>query len=486
MLERSLTTSDGRRRRRRATYFPTWYAPAAAGRLGQAAPAAAQRRARRPVLGVGRRRTSARCWRPSARSATRRSPRVRAPAAAVSARAAASAAARRAAEAGAPAAASETGRSSVAGRGRHRRKISRWSVEWPRGKSPPAIRPSRTIGAGRPSLPRIFVRIKQLVVVVALDARPGRLQQQQQLESPEHSTGSRVVVRDRHWPPAAPAVRAATRRPSAAPSSARQQSVSTSATSSAAPTGRPLRRPASLHTEAPTALSADWTTLQAHDSDFTFKFPPTWDKLYGAFVFTTSSLVDPKRSPRRACRRPTRRGRTSCAPRQRPPERQRPHRAGRHVGPETIFERQVKRFGAITDVKIVDNGTDGLHRRRAGDGRVVHVQQGPDLPGELVHGPRRAAVRLPVAGAKGPGARRTSSARCADLAVVGQHPRRHAAPAAIRRGAERGAERTQRGRPRSCWRASPRRSIPRPRPPTPRTSSPRSRRPRPRSTRCSR
>jgi hypothetical protein len=44
--------------------------------------------------------------------------------------------------------------------------------------------------------------------------------------------------------------------------------------------------------EAPTAASANWSTLQSHDGDYTLKYPANWDKLYGAFVFNTSSLID--------------------------------------------------------------------------------------------------------------------------------------------------------------------------------------------------
>jgi hypothetical protein len=46
--------------------------------------------------------------------------------------------------------------------------------------------------------------------------------------------------------------------------------------------------------EAPTAASTGWSILQAHDGDFSLKYPGGWDRIYGAFVFTTSTLLDAK------------------------------------------------------------------------------------------------------------------------------------------------------------------------------------------------
>jgi hypothetical protein len=40
-------------------------------------------------------------------------------------------------------------------------------------------------------------------------------------------------------------------------------------------------------------VSASWNTVQSHGNDYTFKFPTTWDKVYGSPPFITSSLLDP-------------------------------------------------------------------------------------------------------------------------------------------------------------------------------------------------
>ncbi len=45
--------------------------------------------------------------------------------------------------------------------------------------------------------------------------------------------------------------------------------------------------------ESPTFLSSGWASLDAHDNDYSFRYPSDWDRLYGAFVFDTASLVDP-------------------------------------------------------------------------------------------------------------------------------------------------------------------------------------------------
>jgi hypothetical protein len=78
--------------------------------------------------------------------------------------------------------------------------------------------------------------------------------------------------------------------PSASGTATASGSGAPSATASGS--GAPSATAAACTPEAPTALSANWGKLQAHDNDYSFKFPATWDKLYGAFVFNTSSLLD--------------------------------------------------------------------------------------------------------------------------------------------------------------------------------------------------
>lgn len=69
-------------------------------------------------------------------------------------------------------------------------------------------------------------------------------------------------------------------------------------TSSTAPSGATSGSPATSAAaqtctpDAPTALSKDWVVLKSHDGDYSYSYPSTWEKLYGAFVFKTSSLVD--------------------------------------------------------------------------------------------------------------------------------------------------------------------------------------------------
>lgn len=38
-------------------------------------------------------------------------------------------------------------------------------------------------------------------------------------------------------------------------------------------------------------MSSGWATLQAHDHDYSFAYPSTWQSMYGAFVFDTATLV---------------------------------------------------------------------------------------------------------------------------------------------------------------------------------------------------
>ena len=92
-------------------------------------------------------------------------------------------------------------------------------------------------------------------------------------------------------PTSAASAAPATDAPSVAPSTAASQAPATSA-ASAAPTGTTAPTAAGACTpEAPTATSKDWNLLEAHNGEFTFKYPPSWDKLYGAFVFKTKNLL---------------------------------------------------------------------------------------------------------------------------------------------------------------------------------------------------
>ena len=43
---------------------------------------------------------------------------------------------------------------------------------------------------------------------------------------------------------------------------------------------------------APTDISKGWSVLNAHNGDFSFSYPSDWEKVYGAFPFKTSSLID--------------------------------------------------------------------------------------------------------------------------------------------------------------------------------------------------
>ena len=87
--------------------------------------------------------------------------------------------------------------------------------------------------------------------------------------------------------PTATAAPTPTPAPSPTPSSTPRPTPS----SPPRPTPRPTPRPCTP--EAPTELSAEWKTLDAHDGDVVFKYPPEWEALYGAFPFRTTSLLDP-------------------------------------------------------------------------------------------------------------------------------------------------------------------------------------------------
>lgn len=106
--------------------------------------------------------------------------------------------------------------------------------------------------------------------------------------------------------------------------------------------------------EPPTALSANWTTLTAHDADYQMKFIGTWDKLYGAFVFDTTSLIDPQTFAETGLPDNSQ----TRADLVRSPGNGLPN-ASVLVVPgvvsdlATIFARQVERFRAIADIKIL-------------------------------------------------------------------------------------------------------------------------------------
>src|SRR4051794_29411362 len=81
---------------------------------------------------------------------------------------------------------------------------------------------------------------------------------------------------------------------SSSPSASASASTSTGPSGSSSVGPSPSGSGAACAVEAPTTLSGSWATLDSHDMDFAFKFPGNWDKLFGAFVFTTSSLLDPQ------------------------------------------------------------------------------------------------------------------------------------------------------------------------------------------------
>ncbi len=73
--------------------------------------------------------------------------------------------------------------------------------------------------------------------------------------------------------------------------------ASSNPTSSGAASGAPSSAPSAAAMactpDAPTDASKDWSVLKAHDGDYTFSYPSTWEKLYGAVTFKTSAIIDP-------------------------------------------------------------------------------------------------------------------------------------------------------------------------------------------------
>lgn len=169
-------------------------------------------------------------------------------------------------------------------------------------------------------------------------------------------------------PPTSAAPSAAT-TPTTVPSSAGTSTAPTvSATDSGAPTTSasapatattsasvaPTASTPACTTEAPTAVSAQWTTLQAHDSDFSVKFPASWDKIYGAFVFNSSSLVDAQTFAETGLPATS----ETRADLVRAPGVGLPNASvlivpGVTSNTATVFARQVDRFKAIADIKPI-------------------------------------------------------------------------------------------------------------------------------------
>jgi hypothetical protein len=215
---------------------------------------------------------------------------------------------------------------------------------------------------GRPSLPRSFVRIKQLFVAVAAvtlilgACNSNTTSSESPGGTPNAPASSGAPATATSGVTSAPATSAAT---SGAPSSA-TGSPSSSTAPSAAPSGSASSSAGACTPTAPTALSSTWTTLTAHDGDYTFKFPPTWDKLYGAFVFTTASLIDADTFAETGLSA-TNETRADLV---RAPGNGIPNGSvliipGVTSDLKTIFDRQVKRFGAIQDVSIKNNNLSG-------------------------------------------------------------------------------------------------------------------------------
>ena len=137
-------------------------------------------------------------------------------------------------------------------------------------------------------------------------------------------------------------------------------SGSPSGTSTTTPTGAASQSAGSCTPEAPTGISAQWTDLQAHDGDFKFKFPATWDKLYGAFVFNTASLLDADTFAETglAATAETR------ADLVRAPGVGLPNASvlivpGVVSNTATVFQRQVTRYSAIPDIKLINSNLTG-------------------------------------------------------------------------------------------------------------------------------
>ena len=97
--------------------------------------------------------------------------------------------------------------------------------------------------------------------------------------------------------------------------------------------------------------------LQSHDTDFSFEYPADWDKIYGAFVFNTSSLLDPKTFAETGLPATS----ETRADLVRAPGVGLPNASvlivpGVVSNTATVFQRQLARFGAIPDIKVVSSG----------------------------------------------------------------------------------------------------------------------------------
>jgi hypothetical protein len=143
--------------------------------------------------------------------------------------------------------------------------------------------------------------------------------------------------------------------PTASPSAA--PSAIASAPSSADPSSTPSASAVACEPEAPTSTSAGWSTLQAHDTDFSFEYPADWDKIYGAFVFNTSSLLDPKTFAETGLPATS----ETRADLVRAPGVGLPNASvlivpGVTSNTATVFQRQLARFGTIPDIKVVSSG----------------------------------------------------------------------------------------------------------------------------------
>jgi hypothetical protein len=184
------------------------------------------------------------------------------------------------------------------------------------------------------------VRTKPLLIVSLALALVAGACSNSPTETSAPSTASRS--------PSGPGSASTSTGPSASDSSG---GVSASAnTSTTAPTAStPTCTP-----ETPTALSANWAPLQAHDGDFSFKFPANWDKLYGAFVFNTNSLLDAQTFAETGLPSTS----TTRADLVRTPGSGLPNASvlivpGVVSNTATVFSRQVERFKAIADIKVI-------------------------------------------------------------------------------------------------------------------------------------
>lgn len=139
---------------------------------------------------------------------------------------------------------------------------------------------------------------------------------------------------------------------SAAPSATTAGPASAPATASAS--GGPSATSGPCTPEQPTSLSASWSSLQAHDNDYSFKYPANWDKLYGAFVFKTSSLLDPLTFAETGLPATA----ETRADLVRAPGTGLPNASvlivpGVVSDTATVFARQLDRFSAIADIRIL-------------------------------------------------------------------------------------------------------------------------------------